>query len=63
MCVCVCWGRGGGGGGGVFGGTTGGPFLRGLFLEGLIYGGKFGFKIDWASLTVGRKFTVVLLCI
>ena len=41
-----------------------GPFLRGLFLEGLIYGGKFVFqnqlglylegnlhlKIDWASL-------------
>ena len=40
------------------------PFLRGLFLEGLIYGGKFVFqnrlglylegnlhvKIDWASL-------------
>ena len=30
-------------------------FLRGLFLEGLIYGGKFG---DLASLIVGRKFTV-----
>ena len=33
-------------------------FLRGLFLEGLIYGGKLRFKIDWASLIVGSKFTV-----
>ena len=43
------------------------PFLSGLFLEGLIYGGKLRFKIDWASLIVGRKFTIfpliVLLCI
>ena len=40
------------------------PFLRGLFLEGLIFGGALStegnlrFKIDWASLTVGGKFTV-----
>ena len=34
------------------------PLLRGLFLEGLIYEGKFMFKIDWASLIVGSKFTV-----
>ena len=28
-----------------------------LFLEGLIYGGKFArFKINWASLTDGSKF-------
>ena len=37
------------------------PFLSGLFLEGLIYGGKLRFKIDWASLIVGRKFTVFAL--
>ena len=37
------------------------PFLRSLFLEGLIYGGKFVFKIDWASLIVGSKFTVFAL--
>ena len=39
------------------------PFLRGLFLEGLIYGGEgyLRFKIDWASLIVGRKFTVFAL--
>ena len=29
------------------------PFLRGLFLEGLIF--------DWASITVGSKFTVFAL--
>ena len=45
----------------------------GLFLEGLIFGGAYirkglstegnlRFKIDWASLIVGSKFTV-LLCI
>ena len=39
------------------------PFLRGLFLEGLIFGGAYTegnlrFKIDWASLLVGSKFTV-----
>ena len=30
-------------------------------MEGLIYGGKFRFKIDWASLIVERKFTVFAL--
>ena len=40
------------------------PFLRGLFLEGLIFGGAYlrreicVSKIDWASLIVGGKFTV-----
>ena len=41
------------------------PFLRGLFLEGLIFGGAYlcmernlRFKIDWSSLIVGSKFTV-----
>ena len=28
---------------------------------GLIYGGKFAFQIDWASLIVGSKFTVFAL--
>ena len=45
------------------------PFLRGLFLEGLIFGGaralstegNLRFKIDWASPIVGSKFTVVAL--
>ena len=48
------------------------PFLRGLFLEGLIFGGAYvrrgfsmegnlRFKFDWASLIVGRKFTVFAL--
>ena len=43
------------------------PFLRGLFLEGLIFGGGLStegnlrFKIDWASLIVGSKFTVFAL--
>ena len=44
------------------------PFLRGLFLEGLIFGGgglsmekNLHFKIDWASLTQGRKFTAYKL--
>ena len=43
------------------------PFLRGLFLEGLIFGGAYiqegnlRFKIDWASLIVGSKFTVFTL--
>ena len=37
------------------------PFLGGLFLEGLIYRGNLRFKIDWASLTVGRKFAVFAL--
>ena len=25
-----------------------------------MYGGKFAFKIDWASLILGRKFTIFL---
>ena len=48
------------------------PFLRGLFLEGLIFGGAYirrglsvegnlRFKIDWASLIVGSKFTIFAL--
>ena len=38
------------------------PFLRSLFLEGLIYGaGNLRLKIDWASLIVGSKFTVFAL--
>ena len=48
------------------------PFLRGLFLEGLIFGGAYlqrglstegnlCFKIDWASLIAGSKFTVFAL--
>ena len=38
------------------------PFLRGLFLGGLIYGaGNLRLKVDWASLTVGSKFTVFVL--
>ena len=37
------------------------PLLRGLFSEGLIYGGNLRFKIDWASLKVGSKFTVFAL--
>ena len=36
-------------------------FFRGLFLEGLIFGGAYRFKIDWASLIVERKFTVFAL--
>ena len=44
------------------------PFLRALFLEGLVFGGAYlrtggnlRFKIDWASLIVGSKFTVLAL--
>ena len=37
------------------------PFLRGLFLEGLIYGRKFAFQNRWASLIVGRKFSFFAL--
>ena len=33
------------------------PFLRGLYSEGLIYGGKFAFQFNWASLIAGSKFT------
>ena len=36
-------------------------FLRGLVLEGLIYGGKFAFQNRLASLIVGSKFTVLAL--
>ena len=41
--------------------------MRGLFLEGLIFGGAYLWreicvsKIDWASLIVGGKFTVFAL--
>ena len=31
-------------------------FWRGFYSEGFIYGGKLGFKIDWASLIVGSRF-------
>ena len=37
------------------------PFLRDLYSEGLIYGVKFAFQIDWSSLIVGSKFTVFAL--
>ena len=43
------------------------PFLRGLFLEGLIFGGAYlrreicVSKSIWASLTVGSKFIVFAL--
>ena len=30
-------------------------------MEGLIYGGKFAFQIDWANLIDDRKFTVFAL--
>ena len=30
-------------------------------IEGLVYGGNLRFKIDWASLIVGSKFTVFAL--
>ena len=30
-------------------------------MEGLIYGGNCAFQTDWASLIVGRKFTVFAL--
>ena len=36
-----------------------GLFWRGLYSEGLIYGGKFA--LDWASLIVGSKCTVFAL--
>ena len=36
--------------------------MRGLYSEGLIYGGKFAFQNrDWVNLIVGRKFTVFAL--
>ena len=42
------------------------PFLRGLFLEGLMFAGglctegNLRLKIDWPSLIPARKFTVFL---
>ena len=36
-------------------------FLRGLYSEGLIYGGKFAFQNDWGSFIVGMKFTIFAL--
>ena len=35
--------------------------FEGLIFGELIYGGKFTFKIDWASLIVGSKFTAFAL--
>ena len=38
------------------------PFLRGLFLKGLVFGGAYLWReINCASLRVGRKFTVFAL--
>ena len=43
------------------------PFFRGLFLEGLIFGGAYlrkeicVSKIDWATLIVGSRFTIFAL--
>ena len=37
------------------------PFLRGLFLEVLMYGGKFAFQNRLGQLVVGRKFTIFAL--
>ena len=43
------------------------PFLRGLFLgggyirRGLCTEGNLRFKINWASIIVGRKFTIFVL--
>ena len=39
------------------------PFWRGYIQRGLSTEENLCLKIDWASLIVGRKFTVVLLCI
>ena len=38
-----------------------GPFLRGLYSEGLSTEGQLRFKIDWASLIVGMKFIIFAL--
>ena len=35
--------------------------MRGLYSEAFIYGGKFAFQIEWASLIVGSKITVFAL--
>ena len=37
------------------------PFLRGSFLEGLMYGGKFASQNRSGKLVVGRKFTIFAL--
>ena len=37
------------------------PFLRGLYSEGLTYGGKFAFQNRVASLIVASKLTVFAL--
>ena len=37
------------------------PFLRGLFLDGLMYGGKFTFQNRLGKLIVVKKFTVFAL--
>ena len=37
------------------------PFLRGLFLEGLLYGAKFTFQSRLGKLIVGKTFTVFAL--
>ena len=37
------------------------PFLKGLYSEGLMYGGKFAFKSRLCQLIVGRKFTIFSL--
>ena len=37
------------------------PFARGLFWRGLSTEGNLRFKINWASIIVGRKFTVFAL--
>ena len=37
------------------------PFFEGLIFGGFIYGGNCAFQTDWASLIVGRKFTVFAL--
>ena len=36
-------------------------FLRGLYSEGLIFGGKFPFQNRLGWLVVGRKFTIFVL--
>ena len=37
------------------------PFLRGLYSEWLMYGGKFAFQNRLGLLVVGRKFTIFAL--
>ena len=38
-----------------------GPFCGAYFWRGLFAWGNLRFKIDWASLVVGRKFTLFAL--